>query len=185
MTTTTPKTTPNPLPNGRREIRDGTSTLVVSRTFEAPIETVWAAVTESDRTARWIGPWRGDPESGRIELQMTVEEGAGWEPGTILACQAPRLLALRTGSEPDGWHLSCELTETADGTRLDFCQHLDGAEFASQVGPGWEYYLDRLVAAETGADRTQSASTTTTPRRPTTTDSCSADPSARLRPVAP
>ena len=23
---------------------------------------------------------------------------------------------------------------------------------AAGVGPGWEYYLDRLVAAETGAD---------------------------------
>ena len=25
-------------------------------------------------------------------------------------------------------------------------------ELASSVGPGWEYYLDRLVAAETGGD---------------------------------
>ena len=29
--------------------------LVVSRTFRAPIEDVWASVTEPDRTARWFG----------------------------------------------------------------------------------------------------------------------------------
>lgn len=34
-----------------------TTVLVFERTFHAPIEDVWAAVTESDRLARWIGVW--------------------------------------------------------------------------------------------------------------------------------
>jgi uncharacterized protein YndB with AHSA1/START domain len=38
---------------------DGTS-LVVSRTFRAPIEDVWASVTEPQRTARWFAAWEGD-----------------------------------------------------------------------------------------------------------------------------
>lgn len=33
--------------------------LRLSRTFRASIDDVWAAVTEPERTARWIGPWEG------------------------------------------------------------------------------------------------------------------------------
>jgi hypothetical protein len=29
---------------------------------------------------------------------------------------------------------------------------MDDPAMAENVGPGWEYYLDRLVAAETGGD---------------------------------
>ena len=38
--------------------------LTLTREFRAPIEDVWASVTESDRLARWIGTWTGDPTSG-------------------------------------------------------------------------------------------------------------------------
>ena len=38
--------------------------LVVTRTFRAPIEDVWASVTEPDRTARWFGTWKGDAAAG-------------------------------------------------------------------------------------------------------------------------
>ena len=42
-------------PTGRIEQRDGQHVLVQTREFRAPIEDVWAAVTEPDRLARWIG----------------------------------------------------------------------------------------------------------------------------------
>ena len=42
-------------PTGRLVPAAGGSALVVSRTFRAPIEDVWASVTEPDRTARWFG----------------------------------------------------------------------------------------------------------------------------------
>jgi hypothetical protein len=44
------------------------------------------------------------------------------------------------------------LSETDGRTVLTFTQpQIDPVE-AESVGPGWEYYLDRLVAAETGGD---------------------------------
>ena len=46
-------TTHQPRPTGRREERHGETFLVFERTFRAPIEDVWAAVTESDRLARF------------------------------------------------------------------------------------------------------------------------------------
>ena len=45
-----------------------------------------------------------------------------------------------------------ELTEVDGTTTLTFSQSVPDAEMATGVGPGWEYYLDRLVAAETGGD---------------------------------
>ena len=46
-----------PKPTGRVETRDGERVLVLTRHFTAPIDDVWAAVTESDRLSRWIGRW--------------------------------------------------------------------------------------------------------------------------------
>jgi hypothetical protein len=37
--------------------------------------------------------------------------------------------------------------------RLRFTHHLDEAADPASVEPGWEYYLDRLVAARAGAPR--------------------------------
>lgn len=59
--------------SGRREVREGTDYIVLTRTFRAPIQDVWAAVTEPQRLERWIGTWTGDPESGEVTFRMTAE----------------------------------------------------------------------------------------------------------------
>ncbi|MFF5173378.1 SRPBCC domain-containing protein [Micromonospora sp. NPDC000089] len=68
----------------------------------------------------------------------------------IVACEPPYRLALTAGDEQGAWHLDLVLTETADGTRLRFTQHLAGLDGVGEIGPGWEYYLDRLLAAREG-----------------------------------
>jgi uncharacterized protein YndB with AHSA1/START domain len=141
-----------PAPTGRRETRDGTDQLVLTREFRAPIADVWAAVTEPDRLARWIGTWTGDPATGAVAFRMTAEgDDVAEETYTIGTCAAPRRLVLDT---PNGWHLDLdlELAEAAGTTTLTFAQPLTDPAAAADIGPGWEYYLDRLVAAETGAD---------------------------------
>ena len=50
------------------------------------------------------------------------------------------------------WHLELDLVEAAGVTTLTFAQRLHDPALARDVGPGWEYYLDRLVAAQAGAD---------------------------------
>ena len=57
--------------------------------------------------------------------------------------------------EQNVFHFVLELVEVDGTTTLTFSQSVPDAEMATGVGPGWEYYLDRLVAAETGADVTQ------------------------------
>ena len=141
------------VPNGRID-RDasGRPTLVITRDFPAPSEGVWASVTEPARLATWLGTFTGDPASGRVVFRMTAEDGAPAEDMEIVECDPPRLLAVTWHTGTGEWHLRLVLTETAGVTRLTFTQPgIDPVE-AESVGPGWEYYLDRLVAAGTGGD---------------------------------
>jgi hypothetical protein len=53
------------------------------------------------------------------------------------------------------WLLGLDLTHSDGVTTLTFTQPGITAEQAPAVGPGWDFYLDRLVDAETGADPAQ------------------------------
>lgn len=137
----------SPKPTGRLFGDD----LVLTRTFRAPMADVWASLTDPARTARWFGPWQGDATPGRtIKVQMVHEEGTPWMDMTIDACEPPRRLAVSAVDEHGSWHLDMVLVESAGVTELRFTQHLTGTEGVGEVGPGWEYYLDALVASRDG-----------------------------------
>lgn len=122
--------------------------LTLKRRFRAPIEDVWASLTESNRTERWYGPWRGESGIGRtIEVQMGFEEDASWMTMQIDACDAPRRLALSATNDYGVWRLELTLSEAGGVTELEFVQHLDDTTPVENIGPGWEFYLDMLVAS--------------------------------------
>ena len=145
-----------PRPTGRREERDGESYLVFERTFRAPIDDVWAAVTESERLGRWIGVWTGDPAAGSVTFRMTAEgDDVADETIWIDECVPPRRLVMRSAQPVEDdqlWAWQVDLTETDGVTTLTFAQGVTDTELAESVGPGWDYYLDRLVAAHAGKD---------------------------------
>ncbi|WP_250033181.1 SRPBCC family protein [Paractinoplanes maris] len=134
-------------PTGRLDGND----LVLTRTFNAGPDDVWASVTESSRTARWFGPWTGEAGPGRtIKVQMAYEEGSPWMEARIDACEPPSRLLLTTVDEAGSWHLELLLTAAGGGTELRLVHHLTTTDGLGEVGPGWEYYLDNLVAARDG-----------------------------------
>jgi len=143
----------NATPTGRVDHDGDRRTLRLTRTFAAPIEDVWAAVTVPERLERWIGTFSGDPADGRIVFRMTAEgEGAPAEDMEIRECDPPRRLAVTSQVGDQQWQLELDLVEEDGVTTLSFSQPgVDPVE-AESVGPGWEYYLDRLVAAETSGD---------------------------------
>jgi uncharacterized protein YndB with AHSA1/START domain len=133
-------------PTGRLVRTADGNELVVSRTFRAPIEDVWASVTESDRTARWFGAWKGEAAPGRmIKVQMGFEDQAPWLDKRIDVCEPPRRLVV---SNEDGtMRIELRLSHTDGLTELHLVHHLDPTDDVGAYGPGWEYYLDMLVAA--------------------------------------
>ncbi|NEE02292.1 SRPBCC family protein [Phytoactinopolyspora halotolerans] len=143
----------NRTPSGRLfRTADGVD-LTLTRTFRASADDVWASVTEPERTARWFGPWKGDAGPGRtVQVQMSFEEDASWSDLYIDACEPPTRLAVSMNDEAGTWHMELLITETEadDTTELRLIQHLTSAEGLGEIGPGWEYYLDKLVAARDG-----------------------------------
>lgn len=122
------------------------------RTYDDPAADVWSALTEPDRTARWIGSWTGDPTTGTIHLTMSAEEDAPSQAVSILTCEPPTRLVVDMPS-PDGvWNLAVDLHEDAGITTLTFTQRLAEPYDATDIGPGWHYYLDRLAAVVAGTD---------------------------------
>lgn len=141
----------NPKPSGRLFGRPDGVDLELVRTFRAPIEDVWASITEPERTARWFGPWRGNGGVGaKIRYQMAFEEGFEESEMTIEACEPPRHLGVSATDDFGSWHLEAFLTEKEGVTELRFVHHLADAEGVGSFGPGWEYYLDNLVASRDG-----------------------------------
>lgn len=123
------------------------------RTFPDPIERVWAALTDSNELEGWYGTWTGDPSTGQVEV--TFNEAPD-NPGqvTIEECDAPRSLRIVVPS-PDGpWPLSVELESVGEGTKLTFNHRLAEPFDATGVGPGWQYYLDRMTAHLEGNEPT-------------------------------
>ena len=110
----------------------------------------WASVTKSERTERWFGKWEGDGKPGNtIRIKMVFEQGDAWTNATIDTCEAPHHLELTT-TGPYGSHLELKLREANGVTELEFVHHLSDRSGAGDYGPGWEYYLDNLVAYREG-----------------------------------
>ena len=141
-------------PTGRRETRDFGEAVVFDRRFRAPIEDVWASITDSDRLERWVGVWEGDPASGGVVFRMTAEgDDVAPEAVTIYECAPPRLLRMRIGgNDGDSGQFELTLVESNGVTTLTFAQSAQSDHPIADVAPGWEYYLDRLVADHGGAD---------------------------------
>lgn len=132
---------------GRPETRDGQDHLVLTRTFQAPVEDVWAAITEPERLGRWFGVWSGNPSTGRVQVRWDFEDDVAEETYVIEVCEAPHRLRVYNLSDnpPDVWTLDLRLSEVAGRTVLDFAQVLSDGLPVTDVGPGWEYYIDRLA----------------------------------------
>ncbi len=133
---------------------DGKPNLVILRRFRATADEVWRELTDSARLERWIGRWEGDPASGHVTFYMTAEDpDAAAEEYTILECDSPRRFAGDTSAGSGAWHLWFELdTDEHGDTVLTFGQRLNPEDEIGDIGPGWEYYLDRLVAVQAGVD---------------------------------
>lgn len=125
--------------------------LTLERKVTADAIAVWPFLSESRELGLWFGTYAGDPDSGEVVVSLTAEEGEGTSAVEILDCQAPERLAVLTSDEAGTWSLEVELIdgghEQGSGTTIRFTHHDVALSALPDVAPGWEWYLDRLVAA--------------------------------------
>lgn len=115
------------------------------RIYPDPIDRVWRAVTDPDELAVWFGTWRGDPSTGTIEVSPLEGDGS-FEPAELVVCDPPRQVSIVLTSADGPWPLTVTLSEVEGGTELVFVHRLAEPYDATSVGPGWQYFLDRLAA---------------------------------------
>lgn len=140
-----------PTPTGRLVPTDQGYDLTIQKTLPVAIEHAWTYITESQFTDRWIGPWEGRGSVGEtIKIYLDFEEGKPGFKFEILECQTPQYLRVRTLDDGLPWDLSIELTDEEDQTELRFVMHDVDPSNIGEIGPGWEFYLDQLVAIIAG-----------------------------------
>lgn len=137
--------------------------LVLTRTLAATPAQVWQHLVDPALLETWYGTWTGDPTSGVVQVTMTAEPGdAAASPFTIHACEPERLLTVSSAMGEDTWKLSLEIAPAGDGAGADCADAAGGGSrvalrhhdvppaMVEHIGPGWEWYLDRLAGALTG-----------------------------------
>jgi uncharacterized protein YndB with AHSA1/START domain len=124
------------LANAHRELRNSRipagelRTVLLRRTYDAPIEDVWEACTDPERIKRWFLPVTGDL---RLGGSYQLEGNAG---GEIVRCEPPRVLKVtwRSGEDPTAPGLSeveLRLSAGAAGRTVLELEH------AATVDPDW------------------------------------------------
>ncbi|MGZ4278473.1 MAG: SRPBCC domain-containing protein [Solirubrobacteraceae bacterium] len=133
----------------RRTIGAGEARVAVfTRTYPTMVEDLWDACTNPERLVRWYVPVSGDLRAGGTFEQVNMGSG------TIVVCDAPRLLKLSLGGGAD--EIEVRLSEgPEDGTatlELAHATTLDSHEIGGQMydaifcmGGG---YYPRLLALD-------------------------------------
>jgi uncharacterized protein YndB with AHSA1/START domain len=110
--------------------------VLLRRGYDAPIDDVWAALTEPDRIKRWFMPISGEL---RVGGSFQLEGNAG---GEILACEPPRLFRVTFGGPTS--LVEVRLTAQGESGALLELEHTVPIEMAQSgagalyVGPGWD-----------------------------------------------
>ena len=132
------------------------------RLLPGPIERVWAHLTDPEKRRRWFA---GGPmelrAGGKMELifqhknisptetppaeHACHHEGAESMPGTILRCEAPRVLSYTFGQNSD---VTFELIPQDEKVLLILTHRSRGDDLASLGGfaSGWHTHLTILIA---------------------------------------
>lgn len=123
--------------------------LVVSWSFQSPIETVWLGLTDPVLQSRWLGAAvESDMRPGG---RLVIDHGEGYLcQSDVTEVEAPHRLAM-TWEFPDEprSRVAVSLDESDDGT-VAVLTHTELEGLAHSYGPGWTTHLTYLEAAVQG-----------------------------------
>jgi len=127
-----------------------TRDLKFEATYPFPIETVWAAIAESEQLAQWLMPNDFQPRVGhRFHLQPSVETGfAGKISCEVVEIDPPHRLAYRWDNDKLKSVVSFTLESTKDGTRL-VLEHtgITPTDVSAILSNGWKKKVEQSIPA--------------------------------------
>jgi uncharacterized protein YndB with AHSA1/START domain len=118
---------------GSRTLEAGEARVViVSQTYDAPLDDVWDACTNPERIPRWFLPVSGDL---RVGGNYKIEGNAS---GTVQRCDPPNSFAATWENMGEVSWIELKLSPESDGStrlELEHIAHVDDERWA-QFGPG-------------------------------------------------
>lgn len=124
------------------------ATIRFERRLPAPIERVWAAITDQGELATWLATSSIDLRTGgKVEHVFDPADPGGQVTGTILRIEPMTILEYewRFLGEPDSV-LRYDLVADGETTVMTLTHRLLGIDQVSGYGAGWHAYLDALAA---------------------------------------
>jgi len=127
--------------------------VLLRRSYDAPISDVWDAMTQPERIKRWFLPISGEL---RVGGSFQLEGNAG---GQILTCEPPSLLRVTFGGPTSV--VEVRLSTQGESETVLELEHTVPIEMAQSgagalyVGPGWDGVLmglDRFLSGEAVGD---------------------------------
>jgi uncharacterized protein YndB with AHSA1/START domain len=134
---------------------DGGSIIAFDRKVMRPVEKVWAALTEPERIADWMGRATIDLRVGgrfRLDFHQSDDDPSGFIEGVITALDPPSLFE-HTWADPVGGisRVRWELHAEGDACRLRF-RHTFQPDAKDLIGmlSGWHDFLNMIPSATDG-----------------------------------
>src|SRR3954452_9725785 len=139
---------------GRLRAAGGKGVVRIEDRLDADLETVWSALTDPTRLARWLGEVQGDLRPrGTFSARFFA---SGWQgTGSVEACEPPhRLLVLTTDDEDASVHaLEAVLAADGGGTHLVLEERGMPVEQLPAYGAGVQIHAEDLADHVAGRDR--------------------------------
>jgi uncharacterized protein YndB with AHSA1/START domain len=136
--------------NGTVTNFEDSATVRFERHINAPIDSVWEAITDPNHLADWLAPALIEPRvGGTVHIDFGEDQKV---EGAVSVFAPPHTLEYTwtfTG-EPDSV-LRFSLAASEGGTLLELAHRLVPSDQAPGYGAGWHAYLDILQASIEGA----------------------------------
>jgi uncharacterized protein YndB with AHSA1/START domain len=124
----------------------------LNATYESDVETMWSALTDPQRLAKWYGTVDGDLREGGAFTAVVL--ASGWDGrGRIDACVPQRKLEVTVWEEEGAEHVvAAELIADGDTTHLALEVRGLPLDFVWAYGAGWQVHLEDLGAHLAGRE---------------------------------
>ncbi|QPK84112.1 SRPBCC domain-containing protein [Corynebacterium qintianiae] len=137
----------DPIPTGILNRQPAACDLMLSRDVPVDAAAAWTFLTNPEKTALWYGHWVGTGELDKpVRISMAFENGDNIVEMIPTECDRPSRLRL-VSQGGFAWDVAFDLTQEAEGTKILFTHYDVDLDQLHEIGPGWEFYLDRLVGA--------------------------------------